>query len=528
MENFDVTVDYYALLGVPFDADDRVIITSYLTSQSGKSGEELSAINKAFAILTNSETRKAYDKARAEYLAGLRTSNGARVEEPARTAEHVRTAPVQGAIPAEGTVSEAAPRRRRANNAQRVVAQENGQQQAKKGNKVVKGIGITALILLLLLAAGAVGHRLATRNIQNNNNTNRTNIEQPVNQEPVNQGDPIGLLDVVGTPTATPAPTEEPFFGLIGDNSTVVTPEPTAVVQGEMSQVRSFGNALDDAQVTERAQRLLAYADSIGAYNINTGLKFTLEDMKNMVLYLNGAYVPTSDANAFRMEDDFLAFACIPLNDPRIVRGVSFANNCPTDGSYIADPVNFTDMILMGDSYCYPYLLWLQNEWNIITTSDSVEVRRTETSKVMQSYADIMFGTGFNCPTQDGKTILITHQDLASRQRINDGNIFRLYGLIIPIFSSDVTQQEFVVNGIDGPATVGVSELLEQLNVRCAEDIAKDVQYDNSGRVILPVNEGLDNLYDRIQTNSVSAATDNLYFGNTSAYEETQRLSLGK
>ena len=529
MENFDVTKDYYAILGVPINADDQLIISSYLNAQTGKSAEELVEINKAFAILINHETRQAYTTARAKYLAGLTTSDGVSVErqnsEPVE--EPTSIVAVQNPERVQGEVGDTTPRRRRSDRNRVVQVEQAPEETSKKGHKVLKGIGITALILALLVGAGAVGKNWDNITSWLHSNGNRSAVVQTVDDEDITLRDE----DVV-IPTATPAINQEDIT-LIGEGFGVNTPAPTstpaaAVVEegayAGMNQVKAFGNALDPAQVEERATRLLAYVDSIGGYNINTGLKWTLEDMKRIVLYFNGAYVPTNEANAFKMEDDLLAFACVPLNDPRIVRGVSFSVDCPTDGDYIADPVNFTDMLLMGDSYCYPYLQWLQEQWNIMITADTSEARRTAVNQVLQSYADIMYGTGYKMTTADGREIVITDKDLTARSRINDGNIFRLYGLMIPIFGSDLTEQDFQVEGVNGVTHVAAADLYLQLNVRCAEDIIQDAKYDEDGRIYF--TDGITNTYGWIQRNTITAATDNLYFGNADYYAETQTYSL--
>jgi len=560
MENFDVSKDYYALLGIPVNADDQMIISSYLTAQAGKSGKELEEVNKAFAVLINHDSREAYTRARAIHLAGLSDVREVRDENEVED----NTSLINVAQP----VNQAAPRRRRADRVRVVEVEEAPRQTTEKGNKTVKRVGIAALVVLLMAGAGVLGYYLKDKldvNKSNNDvNLNRTIVTNTVAPTELPDED-IDLIVAQASPTptaaVTPAPvnTEAPIT-LVGDSATVTeepidmfipeqvqdmfnpeqnvpevvaTPELEAVpapdgVEGEaeMSQVKSFGCAIDPAQVEERAVRLLEYVNSVGGYNINTGLKWTLEDMRKLVLYVNGAYVPTNDANAFKMEDDFLAFACVPLNDPRIIRGVAFSTDCETDGEYIADPVNFTDMLLMGDSYCYPYLLWLQEEWNIITTSDNAEIRRLEVGKVMQSYADIMYGQGYKMITKDGREIVITANDLAARSRINDGNIFRLYGLMIPVFGSNVTEQVFTVDTINGKTNVSADDIYSQLNMRCSEDIIAEINYDEYGRAFFP--EAVRNTYGWIQVNSITAATDNLYFGNTSYYEETQTYSLGK
>jgi len=498
---YDVKVDYYAILGITDEATRADIRDAWKSKiDSAIEEEEKDKINEAFDILYDDDTRRLYDRDRKKYL-----------EREAR----------------------------------RVVSEEEGEKTANKGRCVVKTIGISLLVAALVAGAGQMGWLM--HEVKDLRGQQTAVVEVQDTRSSANETETQVILESeteVTTEAATQAPTEAPTQAPTQAPTEAPTQAPTVApteaptenaindieiaqqnVETRVENVKAFGNALDDAQVTERAQRLYAYAESIGAVNINTSLPYSLDDFKNMVRYLNGAYVPTSEANAFAKEDDFLAFACIPLNDPRIVRGVSFANECPTDGSYIADPVYFTDILLMGDSYCYPYLLWLQDEFNIIITSDNAEVRRNETSKVMQSYADIIYGKGFKM-MWEGKEITITDPDLSSRTRVNDGNIFRLYGLIIPIYSSDITQQEFTVDTVNGPTTISVNEVLEQLNVKCAADIAQDVQYTNEGRVELPINEGLDNLYDRIQTNTVTFATDNLYFGNTSYYEESQTLSL--
>jgi hypothetical protein len=70
MQNFDASKDYYEVLGVNSDATTEAIEKAYRNEartrhpDSGGNEEDMKALNEARDLLSNSETRRAYDEAR--------------------------------------------------------------------------------------------------------------------------------------------------------------------------------------------------------------------------------------------------------------------------------------------------------------------------------------------------------------------------------------------------------------------------------------------------------------------------------
>src|SRR4029079_14897480 len=70
MQNFDASKDYYEVLGVSPEATSEEIEKAYRSEarkkhpDSGGNEEEMKALNEARDLLTNVETRKAYDETR--------------------------------------------------------------------------------------------------------------------------------------------------------------------------------------------------------------------------------------------------------------------------------------------------------------------------------------------------------------------------------------------------------------------------------------------------------------------------------
>lgn len=555
MINYDFTKDYYSILGIAKDASRAELFEQFATVSAGKTGDELAEINEAFWVLSDDVTRSRYDSERAKYLR----------DEEKKAA-------------------------RAAKKAKKVKSSEEAEETASKGRNTLKTVGITALVVALIAGAGVIGwetneinhlrkdqQRSIEYTIDDTTRSNTviedSNLEETEVTTEVETKAPAGsenetVAEVDAVTQATQAPEEEEvdavthatqapeedesktdsLTGGVADiqlaggdtvvNSGVTNTEaPSAAVteapsvartEAGYSEVKAFGNALDDAQVTERGQALLSYATSVNAINLDTGMPYTLEEMKNLVLYFNGAYVPENDADAFQMEDRLLSFVCVPSNDPAFVNGIGFmSGNDTIEGSYICQEANFTDMFLMGDSYCYPYLQWLQKQYNTIITSDNLDTRVAVADAMFQSYVDIIYGDGYKMTTDDGREIVITRNDLTNKSRLNDANLFRLYGLLMQPYRTERTKEVFAYHSsTGGDGTVDADTLLEQLNVKCASDIAKDAYYDTEGYIRLPENELLDNVYDRIQTNTITAATDNYYFGNADAYKNSQTLSL--
>jgi curved DNA-binding protein CbpA len=70
MQNFDASKDYYEVLGISSDATAETIEKAYRNAarsrhpDSGGSEEDMKALNEARDLLSNRETREAYDEAR--------------------------------------------------------------------------------------------------------------------------------------------------------------------------------------------------------------------------------------------------------------------------------------------------------------------------------------------------------------------------------------------------------------------------------------------------------------------------------
>lgn len=200
------------------------------------------------------------------------------------------------------------------------------------------------------------------------------------------------------------------------------------------------------------------------------------------------------------------------------------------DLSTIPD-IDWVDSLLMGDSYCYPYLQWFGDNYNkMMRTTDKEEFIKIYNS-LTQSLADIMYGDGY---TIDGVTYNI--DNFSGLGDINDGSLLHMFGLMYQVGRVEGVQEDYTIqNRQAGEAVVNIEDILRLLNVECAEDIAQKAEYDTEGKLTFPTvngtdqySENLDNPFMRWETDAIAASLQNLELGNLKAYEDNYNLSLKK
>lgn len=101
----------------------------------------------------------------------------------------------------------------------------------------------------------------------------------------------------------------------------------TADQKATKVEIKNFGDATDDAVVTEKATKVADYYNQVGILNLRTGNAYTVEEIKDIILFMNAAYMPEDEADAFTIVDRFLDFVCGPLSSTQTLDMINYMAN---------------------------------------------------------------------------------------------------------------------------------------------------------------------------------------------------------
>lgn len=484
-EDFDVMKDYYDFLKIDSNAKLNDILAAYsnlsatiieddVMSQEEKDAQ-MDELTEALRVLSNDELRALYDEARAKFLRNNKITR------------HVV----------------------------RVVDEEEADEEKTNKAKFILGLLTTAAVIAILYFGG----KALVDNISNKFNENKKPI---IEQEDPNYTDDKDVI-------VDEEPKDEEDN--IVDNTVDV-------------KVNYYGDINDDKLVTERATTIVNQFNNNGIINIATGGSYTVQEVKDVILYMNGAYVPyereilvgfdkngepitrviTPEEDALTMTDTYLNFVCALGSSEHIIYQVNYLGGEESFKPALDDmnasyqPLCIVDNMLFGDSTAYPYLKWLENNYNaMVTTTDRTECNRIF-EETTQSIVEITCGNGYEL---DG--VLYTKSDFTGLDKINAGNVLQLYVFNYQVFRTHLAKDEYSFNntllGLDNEtnlATYNYDDVMVFYNALCDSEVLKQtIMVDDSGEILLvnPTNER-DNFSQVNQINTVNALLQNYYLGN--------------
>lgn len=330
--------------------------------------------------------------------------------------------------------------------------------------------------------------------------------------------------------------TEESFEPTINDDTDdeqevfIDTPSTSSTVTKTPSPLVNYGDIADEELLNERVNNLLNELNAAGLYNMYTNAPYTFDELKDLILFMNGAYVPKDELDAYTMVDRFLDLVLAPTNSDPLIYAVnyqggedSFKDIVSTNANMTR--VNFVDNILFGNSTAKPYLKWLEDSYYQMLCTTDRETCKTIFESVIQSLADMIYGNGF---TLDGYTY--TKNDFLGLERINGGNLLQLLVYMIEPFRTQYTNDNYYVtndfisaNLEENQVEVPFLSITEHFNPLCADDMT-DEEIADTG-LIYDGQEGK-NFAEINQINTINAALQNLYVRSNSLNNEQLRLTL--
>lgn len=194
------------------------------------------------------------------------------------------------------------------------------------------------------------------------------------------------------------------------EETETATEEQTEEKEEYRPEVQHYGDINDEALVKERATTLVNELNALNIINPSTGTSYTVDEIVNLILYVNGVYTPETMEEIDVMHLNLLNLLISPLNtDPYLYHVVYASGN--DDFKDIAleavkdiKPVNFAGALAeYGTNGVYPLTQWMQQKREqIYSTTDRNEINKIYI-EVGQVMADIMKGNGCTITIYDDK-----------------------------------------------------------------------------------------------------------------------------
>lgn len=306
-----------------------------------------------------------------------------------------------------------------------------------------------------------------------------------------------------------------------GSESTGATTsdETSSLVEGIVSnlpKVENYGDIKDAKLVEERATSLLEQLNNAGLYNMATNAPYTVDEIKEVILYMNGAYVPENEVDALSKVDDFLNLAIAPLNSETFIYSVGYQSGEDSFKDKVAEnakkleKVSYVKSLLFGDSTIAPYLQWIEDQYyKMVMTTDRKECAKIYDS-VMQSLAEYSFGDGFEL---DG--VIYKENMGVGLDKINSGNMLQFLVYIIEPFRTKMTSDNYTItdkylsaNSNENKVNISYEQIAEWYSPLCSAD---NYEFGDQGFIKI---EDYSNFASVNQINTTNALLENLYGKN--------------
>lgn len=289
------------------------------------------------------------------------------------------------------------------------------------------------------------------------------------------------------------------------------------------TKVNYYGDINDEKLVEERANNIVNQFINNGMINVGTGGSYTVDEVKKVMEYVTGSYQPVSEEDALMATDSYLNFAIAPGNCEHVVYQVNYLGGEDSFKSSLDEmnasykPLSLVDNMIFGECTAYPYLKWIENNYNkMVTTTDREECNRIF-EETTQSIVEITCGKGYEL---DG--VLYTKSDFTGLDKINAGNVLQIYAFNYQVFRTSLAKDEYSFNntllGLDSESNSAIYnyfDVMENYNAICGSAELKDnVIVNDSGEIVLvdPTNEKA-NFSQVNQMNTVNKLLQNYYLG---------------
>ena len=206
-----------------------------------------------------------------------------------------------------------------------------------------------------------------------------------------------------------------------------------------------------------------------------TDKPFTLEEIMDVIKYMNGAYVGKDGASVKYINDLWIEFIVAISSDYYLIEDVVYKTNITGVGQEaVIEHENILEnldlsLLQMGDSSTHPFMKWFAEKINAMYTTTSKEEAAKIYREAYEAITSLVEGNGF---VIDGVRYTINDfdntNDLALTVMVFASQ--ELFGYLVPE-DGYVYDKEFV--GID---YVALRRVLESFNPMCSDDVIAELE----------------------------------------------------
>lgn len=482
-EKFDSNEDYYRYLKLTSDASYEDIGSAYAelktkalsiyASTLDKDKKEtiekfINKLDEAYLVLSDPETREAYDKSRRQVAI--------------KKNELIKV------------------------NGEEILDDDDELIEEAKFNWKKLGLATAAGVLIVSLIAGAYG--------LGKHNSNKNNSPVISTQASISAGGDENKDTKENDSTSS-------------TNSTENTQSTESNENNNTRKSKFYGDISDLTEVNKRASSLATELENAGVINITTGMPYSADEIVNLILYVNGSYVPENEQDVYDMYTEWLNFITGPLNTEAFIYQVNYQAGESSFKDIIdqnaQNPKTFdiARTFTFGQGNGYEYVEWLQQQYfAILNTTNEQEYNRIY-NEVWQSFADIMKGNGYKFYIDKSEAV-ITEQELLQKGNIGIANQVSYWLFNFEPYRNTHTQESYsVVNKYisadsnDNVDTVSIDEMFEYINAVCDQEAfvnGVDYAVDDEGNSLNTMVDGVpgDTWGIRVQSNTKAIALEQL------------------
>lgn len=270
---------------------------------------------------------------------------------------------------------------------------------------------------------------------------------------------------------------EDVDASIVDENYTGIAP---LDYYGPGKEVKNYGDASNDDEVRERAtmvwnafHKVNEEVGGLMMFDVDTGQEYTVEKIMDIIKYMNGAYVAKDGAEAKKINDDWVNFMVMFLNDGNLMEHVAYHSYSDVvtedDVKKHTNTLEMVDLghLLMGDSGNGPFIEWLGDQIKAMyTTTDRDEAIRIY-NEISLALTAVVEGPGF---VINGVNYII--KDFSD---VND------LVLITEVVTSQVLRNNMMLDGyVFYKDNVGIvitffTNILKQFNPLCSDELAEEL-----------------------------------------------------
>ena len=367
MEKF---INYYDILGIDFEEAKDMEAETFKETVLNHAGKANDKLNKEYedGIITEEELETRKEEVKQAAVVLLDADARSKYDEDL-------AAQLEADKPKRGT---------------KVTSEEEAPATSKKGKTVLKVLGVIALCGLIVWGAKSCSdnHWLD----RNGSTEPTTTVEQSVDSK-----------DGYNTEDETKTSTTEEETAETGQSETTEEESKEETKEEETREVVNYGDVMDQAEVTRRAQKLVQELNAANIVNPVTTVPYTEAEIVALIQYSNGVYIPTSQEEIDILHLNLLNLLISPLNTDDYLFHVVYATGDDTfaEVAQVSSENNAQHYARFDESFAaygqngvYPLIQWItEKRIAIYSTTDREEIARIY-DEVGQVMADLMKGNG--------------------------------------------------------------------------------------------------------------------------------------